>query len=80
MAGGFTSTRSYMTGKNGDNWREWTDESGGGGGGVAAAEVGRFLLTKAEKTNERGAPFACLRKKKKKSKETIRLRSATEGP
>lgn len=66
-----------MSGKNGDDRRECTDESGGGGGGVATAEVGRFLLIKAEKTNERGAPFACL---KKKSKETIRLRSATEGP
>lgn len=52
-----------MTGKNGEGRRECTDESGGGGGGVATAEVGRFLLIKAEKTNERGAPF-CLSGKK----------------
>lgn len=36
------------------------------GVGAPQAEVGRFLSIKAEKTNERGAPFACLKKKVKR--------------
>lgn len=57
--------RSYVTGKKtvttGENARMRAEVAGGG---AATAEVGRFLLIKAEKTNERGAAFACLKKKK----------------